>query len=204
MAALSDDIIAKLGRFTACDVSDALLKLKVPGAGFIADLNPYCLPNGDGSAKTIAPVSTVMFVAKGEVLEEPSSNIPGEVHWADLSQSGTVVVLKQPPGQTNAVCGGIMAMRMSVLEVKGIITAGRVRDLDELKATGLPVRRYHDINSDPSYPAMLNASRFGLVAFPLLVSVVGAPHGLFRFRSRLTASPSPRATLHSSTPRMVL
>ncbi|KAI9151835.1 4-hydroxy-4-methyl-2-oxoglutarate aldolase [Paramyrothecium foliicola] len=142
MTALSDGFIARLDRYTACDISDALLKLQVPGAGFIADLTPYVLPDGAGSAKTIAPISTMMFAPKGENLDTPSSNIPEGVHWADLSEPGTIVVLKQPPGQKNAVCGGIMALRMSVLNVKGILTAGRIRDLAELKSTGLPIWAY--------------------------------------------------------------
>lgn len=32
-----------------------------------------------------------------------------------------------------------MALRMSVLQAKGIVVAGRVRDVEELRATGLPI-----------------------------------------------------------------
>jgi regulator of RNase E activity RraA len=139
MPDLTDAIIAQLDRFTACDVSDALLKLNVPGAGFLADLTPYSDAAG---AKTIAPVSTVLFVPKGESPASPAGNLPAGAHWADLSKPDTVVLLRQPPGQRNAVCGGIMALRMKMLQVKGILAAGRVRDLAELRATGLPVWAY--------------------------------------------------------------
>lgn len=57
----------------------------------------------------------------------------------DLAQSGTFVVESQPEGQRNAVLGGIMALRMKVLGVEGIIVHGRIRDLEELAATGLTV-----------------------------------------------------------------
>jgi regulator of RNase E activity RraA len=147
---MSDDIIAQLDRYTACDVSDALLKLKVPGAGFLADLTPYGLPSDAADAKTIAPVSTILFVPKGEAPDSPAGNIPAGVHWADLAQPGTVVVMRQPPGQKNAVCGGIMALRMKTLNVKGVLTAGRIRDLAELRATGLPVGAHHDDRLNPS------------------------------------------------------
>jgi regulator of RNase E activity RraA len=143
MAALSQDILTELDRYTACDISDALLKLKVPGAGFVADLTPYSLPSDTAGAKVIAPVSTILFVPKGEAPDSPSGNIPAGAHWADLSQPGTVVVMRQPPGQKNAVCGGIMALRMKMLDVKGIVTAGRIRDLEELRATSLPVGLHH-------------------------------------------------------------
>lgn len=135
----SAEDIAQLRQYNACDISDALLKLKVPGAGFVADLNLYSPPAGDSASVTIAPVSTVLFAAKGQDLAELASNIPKGVHWADLTVPGTIVVLKQPEGQKNAICGGIMAVRMKVCQAEGIIVAGRARDIGELKSTALPV-----------------------------------------------------------------
>ncbi|KAH6678846.1 DlpA domain-containing protein [Plectosphaerella plurivora] len=132
----SPEQIRALECYNACDVSDALLKLNVPGAGFLPDLQSY------GSHSTIvAPASTVLFVPKGAAAAEhaPPANIPNDTHWADLTTGGTIVVIQQPPGQTNAVCGGIMAVRMHVRGAKGIVVAGRVRDLEELKDTNLPV-----------------------------------------------------------------
>ncbi|KAF4964939.1 hypothetical protein FSARC_7211 [Fusarium sarcochroum] len=133
------EVIAKLQQYTACDISDALLKLKVPDAGFVADLNLYSSPEDGPTSVTIAPVSTVLFAPKGQDLPETPKNIPEGTHWADLTEAGTFVVLKQPDGQKNAVCGGIMAIRMKVCQAKGIIVAGRVRDIEELKSTSLPI-----------------------------------------------------------------
>ncbi|KAL7924269.1 ribonuclease E inhibitor RraA/Dimethylmenaquinone methyltransferase [Trichoderma austrokoningii] len=140
--ALSDDIIAQLAQYSACDISDALLKLKVPHAGHIADLVAYS-PH-QGAQVTIAPVFTILFAPKDRSSDNglPSKNIAKDVHWADIIQPGAFAVLKQPPGQTNAVCGGIMALRMKVLQVAGIMVAGRVRDLDELRSTALPIWAY--------------------------------------------------------------
>ena len=70
---------------------------------------------------------------------EPPANVPKDAHWADLAREGTLVFMQQPPGQTNAICGGIMALRMKVRGVKGVVVAGRVRDLPELRSTNLPV-----------------------------------------------------------------
>jgi len=142
--AIPRDAIAELQRYTACDVSDALLKLNVPGAGFVADLQAYGAPSPDAdaetSAVTAAPVSTILFAAKGAPPPaEPPANVPKDAHWADLAREGTLVFMQQPPGQTNAICGGIMALRMKVRGVKGVVVAGRVRDLPELRSTNLPV-----------------------------------------------------------------
>ncbi|KHN99152.1 Demethylmenaquinone methyltransferase [Metarhizium album ARSEF 1941] len=137
---MSTAALARLERYTACDVSDALLKLKVPGAGFIADLSPYSTkPGKEAESPTVAPVSTVLFAAKGEAPAEPAPNVPKDGHWSDATQPGTFVVMRQPPGQTNAICGGIMALRIKMRRAKGIIVAGRVRDVQELKRTDLPI-----------------------------------------------------------------
>ncbi|KAF5558065.1 dlpA [Fusarium napiforme] len=134
----AEDLV-KLQQYSACDISDALLKLKVPGAGFVADLNLYSSPEGDATSVTVAPVSTVLFASKGQDLLEIQKNIPEGTHWADLTEPGSIVVLKQPDGQKNAVCGGIMAIRMKVCQAKGIVVAGRARDIAELKSTSLPI-----------------------------------------------------------------
>ncbi|ATY58873.1 DlpA domain protein [Cordyceps militaris] len=147
-AAVFAQAISELENYTACDISDALLKLKVPGAGFISDLTQYSPRNtSSGSIKeekvTVAPVSTVLFTAKDEdpatTSSRPAPNFPKNTHWVDNAVPGTFAILQQAAGQTNAVCGGIMALRMKVLGVKGIIVAGRVRDLVELQSTELPI-----------------------------------------------------------------
>ncbi|SPO04952.1 related to dlpA protein [Cephalotrichum gorgonifer] len=136
------DKVTALQKYTACDVSDALLRLGVPGAGFLSDLEP-CSPNGSSSdaAITIAPASTVLFAPKGGELDAswPAKNIPSDANWSDMTEPGTIAILRQPDGQKNAVCGGIMALRMSIRGVKGIVAVGRVRDVDELRSTGLPI-----------------------------------------------------------------
>jgi regulator of RNase E activity RraA len=47
--------------------------------------------------------------------------------------------MSQPPGQTCAVMGGIMAARMRKLGAKGVLVDGRVRDLETLRGLGVPV-----------------------------------------------------------------
>jgi regulator of RNase E activity RraA len=122
-------------QYTACDIADALLKLKVAGAGFLPDLKPF------SNETVLAPVSTVVFVPKSStnLTQYPAPNIPDGKHWVDLTIPKSVIVISQPEGQNNAVLGGIMALRAKVLGARGIVVNGRVRDLEELEATGLPV-----------------------------------------------------------------
>jgi regulator of RNase E activity RraA len=143
--------ITALHAFSACDLSDALLKLKVPGAGFLPDILPLTLPSSGSSSpeaavKIIAPASTVLFVPKStasfpnaassnplgllsSTLSQPLPNIAEGAPYADLVSPHTVAVLSQPAGQSCAVMGGIMAVRLAKIGVKAALVDGRVRDL---------------------------------------------------------------------------
>ncbi|KAK5132723.1 hypothetical protein LTR08_008689 [Meristemomyces frigidus] len=128
--------------YSACDVSDALLKLKIPQAGFLADITP--IPNLSTRSRAprhlVAPLSTILFVPKAHAAGAATtnssipaeSNIPKDKHWTDMPAPGTIVLLKQPSGQVCAVCGDILATRLKVRGLKGIVADGRVRDLPAL------------------------------------------------------------------------
>ncbi|KAB8299854.1 hypothetical protein EYC80_000100 [Monilinia laxa] len=138
---IEEQIRALQNQYTACDIADALLKLKVPGAGFLSDINP-AFTSAAFNEITIAPVSTVAFAPKNGSDDLPGNtvaNIPTDKHWVDLTIPDSIVVITQPKGQSNAVLGGIMALRAQIIGAKGIVVSGRVRDLDELEATGIPI-----------------------------------------------------------------
>ncbi|OJK04155.1 hypothetical protein ASPACDRAFT_39771 [Aspergillus aculeatus ATCC 16872] len=142
-----------LHNYSTCDVSDALLKLQTPApgtparAGHLADLTPHPHPAphlpSPSTTKTIAPASTIKFISKDDDIPAASNNnahtIPPNTHWVDGVDPDTIVVVDQPPAQHCAVVGGIMALRMKHLGVKGAVVNGRVRDLAEFEGCGLPV-----------------------------------------------------------------
>ncbi|EOD51582.1 hypothetical protein BKCO1_1000354 [Neofusicoccum parvum] len=133
MSSAKLDLLAK---YTACDISDALLKLDVPGAGFIPDI---------GSTVHFAPKTTSSFpnpIGSNPELKEPAdkdaSKIAPGTPYADLVNPSTIVVLSQPEGQSCAVVGGINGVRMEQLGAKGVLVSGRVRDLETLKGLKIP------------------------------------------------------------------
>ncbi|QRD83000.1 DlpA domain protein [Aspergillus flavus] len=140
-----------LRNYSACDVSDALLKLqKLPEgttarAGHIADFVPFSptIGRNENTPKVIAPASTFKFVPKSDPVPSTESvethGFPAGTHWVDFAEPGTVAVIEQPEGQHCAVLGGIMAVRMKYLGVKGALVNGRVRDLSEIRECQLPV-----------------------------------------------------------------
>ncbi|OAL52372.1 DlpA domain-containing protein [Pyrenochaeta sp. DS3sAY3a] len=98
--------------------------------------------------KILAPASTFLMVPKATksfpepaAIPEstPASNLPDSRPYADHAESGTIVVISQPPGQSCAVVGGIMAARMKHLGAEGLVVDGRVRDIVALNETTLPI-----------------------------------------------------------------
>ncbi|EKG13047.1 Ribonuclease E inhibitor RraA/Dimethylmenaquinone methyltransferase [Macrophomina phaseolina MS6] len=148
--AMSSAKLDLLSKYSACDVSDALLKLDVPGAGFIPDIGPL----KTGGTRVVAPASTVHFAPKSTgsfpkpIGEEPNLREPADKNaskiapgtpYADLVNPETIVVLSQPEGQACAVVGGINGVRMEQLGAKGLLVSGRVRDLETLRGLKIPV-----------------------------------------------------------------
>lgn len=96
-----------------------------------------------GQPTVIAPASTLKMVDKSSDIEplpqgDPHA-IPKDSHWVDEADPQTVLLIEQPRHQTCAAVGGIMASRMKVKNVAGCVVSGRVRDLAELRNSGLPV-----------------------------------------------------------------
>ncbi|KAH7135915.1 ribonuclease E inhibitor RraA/Dimethylmenaquinone methyltransferase [Dendryphion nanum] len=71
--------------------------------------------------------------------DTPASNLQDATPYSDLTSRDTIAIISQPPGQTCAVVGGIMAARVKYLGAQGIAVDGRVRDLTTLRELGLPV-----------------------------------------------------------------
>ncbi|ETS84438.1 hypothetical protein PFICI_02463 [Pestalotiopsis fici W106-1] len=137
---MASDKLKELAQYSACDISDALLKFDVPNAGFLPDIVPL-----QTSGKIVAPATTVLFVSKTtpsfpghgpeDHLPSPaaSSNIPTGSIYSDLMAPGTIAVLSQPQGSVTATMGSVHAARMNKLGVKGVLVDGRVRDVQYLK-----------------------------------------------------------------------
>lgn len=93
--------------------------------------------------KVIARASTLKYINKSDTSAAPppdgSHAIPKGSHWVDETEQDTILVIEQPSNQTCAAIGGIMAARMKLKGLHGCVVGGRVRDLAELKNSGLPV-----------------------------------------------------------------
>jgi regulator of RNase E activity RraA len=132
-------------------LADGLLRLHVPGAGFLADIRALLHTSSTPKPemkKVLAPASTFLMVPKAsksfpnpasEAHDTPESNLPDSRPWSDWAEKDTIAVISQPAGQSCAVVGGIMAARVKYLGAQGLVVDGRVRDLVALNETGLPI-----------------------------------------------------------------
>ena len=93
--------------------------------------------------KVIGRASTLKYINKSDTnaahTTDHSHTIPKGSHWVDETEEDTILVIEQPSDQTCAAIGGIMATRMKTKGLQGCVVGGRVRDLAELKKSGLPV-----------------------------------------------------------------
>ncbi|KAG0244305.1 hypothetical protein BGW41_008069 [Actinomortierella wolfii] len=106
--------------YSSCDVSDALLKLGVTGAGYIPDIHLWSPEYKAGDTRdTSAP--------------KPSQ------HFVDAAPAGHVICISQPAKTTNAVWGGLMTARAQARGALGVIVDGRIRDLNEQREAKFPV-----------------------------------------------------------------
>jgi regulator of RNase E activity RraA len=98
-------------------------------------------PLADGYGRIVGEAFTVRFVPAREDLATPESwTSPKSTRGAIEAMPAGCVAVADAMGVTGAgIFGDILALRMQLKNVAGLITDGAVRDADGVKATKLPV-----------------------------------------------------------------
>lgn len=84
------------------------------------------------------PLPTIGLARTATVVNTTDPNIPGLAEYLDGAEPGDMLVLGWNAGHAS-VFGGNAGMRSKAAGCVGLITNGYVRDIDELRATGLCV-----------------------------------------------------------------
>ena len=101
------------------------------------------LLNSRSQTRTVAPISTVLFVPRDHVPSTPidgmptvpaESNLEKGKHWTDTAPPGSVVLMQQPRDQIVGLVGDIVATRYKVRGIRGCFVDGRVRDISGIAA----------------------------------------------------------------------
>ncbi|KAK3300560.1 ribonuclease E inhibitor RraA/Dimethylmenaquinone methyltransferase [Chaetomium fimeti] len=143
--AVEDPIVKKLQEYTTCDVSDALVKLKVPNGGFLPGITMWSPQRQDGPTKIAGPVYTVQYAPLDDVRPKWPS------HYIDSVPAGAVVFVTSTPSTSNALYGGLMSTRAKASGAVGSVIDGRFRDLQEQRDLDYPVFA-RDVGTTPPGP----------------------------------------------------
>ncbi|KAF9792912.1 RraA-like protein [Thelephora terrestris] len=128
----SESLVQQLSAFSACEISDALIKLGSPNGGHIPDIH---LVSSSASSQTICgPAYTVQMAFTSDTSAPKLSS-----HFIDTAPAGTVIVINAPPTAKNAVWGGLMSAGAQTRKTIGVVISGRCRDTRELNSLGYPV-----------------------------------------------------------------
>ncbi|KAH7468540.1 Protein DlpA [Phytophthora ramorum] len=125
------DALQRLAKLSVCAIADAMAKLKIQG--HLVDVR---LVRGFDT-----PLTTDMCGPAFTVQVVPSTGVTVKklpFHYVDKTEEGQVVVISAPDGSTSGVFGGLLATASKARGAAGVVTDGRVRDVQELCTMGFP------------------------------------------------------------------
>lgn len=147
MATEPVSIVEALRQYGPCDVSDALVKLKVRNGGFLSGLTLWSPERQAGDTKIVGPAYTVKYAP----LDDPEPKLAS--HYIDSIPKGAVLFISCPARVPNAVYGGLMSTRAQVSGAAGTVIDGRFRDIQEHRDLGYPVFG-RDLGTAPPYESL--------------------------------------------------
>jgi 4-hydroxy-4-methyl-2-oxoglutarate aldolase len=128
-ATMRDPQVQRLRRLDCCAVSDALDKLKLPGA-------VTGLPQRSGAGRIAGRAITVKL-STGAPPPGPAKHLG----CAAIESAGpdNVIVIEQTSGVEAGCWGGLLSLGAKVRGVAGVVADGPVRDIDEAIGYDFPV-----------------------------------------------------------------
>ena len=84
---------SQLVEFSTCEISDALIKLKLPHGGYIPDIYMLSPSASESSLRICGPAYTVRMVLGSDTAAPKLS-----AHFVDTTPEGSVIVIGAPPG----------------------------------------------------------------------------------------------------------
>ncbi|KAK1946521.1 Protein DlpA [Phytophthora citrophthora] len=128
----TDELLFRLAKLSTCVISDAMAKMKIRGCLVNVGLvRGYKSPS---AMNICGPALTVKMMPSTGVT--PASHAAS--NYIETAKMGQVVVISAPQGITTAVFGGLLATASKVKDVAGVVTDGRVRDLQDLSTMNFP------------------------------------------------------------------
>jgi regulator of RNase E activity RraA len=146
----------RLARSGAANVSNCLLK-----RGFRNTFLVGVQAVGPGQDAMVGPAFTVRFIPAREDLDSMTLYARDDgLHRRAIEECPADAVLVLAPGTDNraSVMGDMMALRLKVRGVAGVVTDGGFRDVPGIRASGLPC--FERETSGPATPIWLHPVEF--------------------------------------------
>ncbi|CEG46634.1 -like protein [Plasmopara halstedii] len=132
ISALPSDAQQHLAKLSVCAIADAMAQLKIQG--HIVDVTLLRGITAPLTVNICGPAFTVQVVpATGPAV----SKLP--FHYVDLIEVGQVIVISAPTDTTTGVFGGLLASASKIRGAAGVVTNGRIRDIEEISSICLPI-----------------------------------------------------------------
>ena len=123
------DLLERLARLDSCAVSDALDKLRLPGA-----------VTGLSRLTTTRRISGRVITVKMDKDDgRPAASRHLGTTAIESAQPGDVIVMEQRTGLDAACWGGNLSLGAKLRQVSGVIVDGPARDVDEAREYDFPV-----------------------------------------------------------------
>lgn len=133
ISAMAKEMLKKLAQYTACDVSDALVKFKHPLGGSLPNLQR--LSANTDKKPMVGYAYPVLFAPKDDPREALKGGYIDDLPEGSVLVIGTTLNLQKLDApftkMSNALYGGLMSTRAQYLKSSGTVVFGRVRDIDE-------------------------------------------------------------------------
>jgi regulator of RNase E activity RraA len=177
---LSSKIRDKLSRSGAANISNCLLKRGLRNT-FLLGLQPLDI----AQATLVGPAFTLRFIPAREDLDSMALyQRDDSLHRRAIEECpADAVLVMSTGGDVRVSCmGDMMALRLKIRGVAGVVTDGGYRDVPGIRATGLPC--FQRENSGPATPITLHPVEFhtpiGCAGVPIYPGdiIVGDGEGL--------------------------
>ncbi|KAK1946517.1 Protein DlpA [Phytophthora citrophthora] len=126
------EILLRLAKLSTCLIGDAMAQMKIQG--YLVDVDLVRGYDAPLAMNICGPALTVRMMPSSGSMSRSSVSY----NYMDTAEMGQVVVISSPPGITTAVFGGLLATASKARNVAGVVTDGRVRDIQELCAINFP------------------------------------------------------------------
>ncbi|KAG1710256.1 hypothetical protein DVH05_017261 [Phytophthora capsici] len=128
----TDELLFRLAKLSTCVISDAMARMKIRGC--LVDVSLARGYKSPSAMNICGPALTVKMIPSTGATSTSNASF----NYVESAKMGQVVVISAPRGITTAVFGGLLATAYKVKDCVGVVTDGRVRDLQDLSAMNFP------------------------------------------------------------------